>query len=179
MQPRSRLLPLRPLPLCEQSPTEKYAHLPAQGPIVLAGAFRDLCFQLGRNAREQHFACFILPYGHVEHNIRSASQHSQGLQNLSFNLQDLQHLRYSGRVSQPLPRFQRHQQHAEDLRKVAKIVFETGGPAAASAKTISRVAHGDADRLRGLPAIGRGVRSVSPGTDPLAALIAKQNRPRT
>lgn len=37
---------------------------------------------------------------------------------------------------------------------------------------------GDFEKLRGLPAIGRGVNGCIPGTSPHGALIAKENRRR-
>ncbi len=36
----------------------------------------------------------------------------------------------------------------------------------------------DFQRLRGLPAVAKGVGSVAPGTDPLRALLAKERRRR-
>ncbi len=35
---------------------------------------------------------------------------------------------------------------------------------------------GDSKRLRGIPAVARGVSCTSPGTDPLGALIYKERR---
>lgn len=37
-------------------------------------------------------------------------------------------------------------------------------------------AGGDARKLRGVPVIARGVGGTQPGTDPLAAIIAKERR---
>jgi len=39
-----------------------------------------------------------------------------------------------------------------------------------------QTAAGDISRLRGLPAIGRGVGGAVPGTDPLRALLKKERR---
>ena len=35
---------------------------------------------------------------------------------------------------------------------------------------------GDSEQLRGLPAIAKGVSGVSPGTDPMRALLRKESR---
>lgn len=90
---------------------------------------------------------------------------------------ELQSAAYALRVPEILPRFYRDLQHLEDERKLARILLETG-EAAPDAKTITRVMHGDGARLRGLPAVGRGISSTSPGTDPVAALLAKEARRR-
>jgi hypothetical protein len=76
-------------------------------------------------------------------------------------------------VAQPLPRLHRDHERVEDERKLARILLETGEPAP------THVGHatsgGDEKRLRGLPAIGRNVRGVVAGTDPL---LAKERRRR-
>ncbi len=61
------------------------------------------------------------------------------------------------------------------MRQIARIVLETGGdapPATAAHVTLA----GDRLRLRGLPAVAPGVGGVMPGTNPLAALLAKESR---
>ena len=67
-------------------------------------------------------------------------------------------------MSQPLPRSYRSQQQAEDERKLEKILAQTAKlePSDAAGATSG----GDERRLRGLPAIGRGVRGAISGTVP-------------
>jgi hypothetical protein len=75
------------------------------------------------------------------------------------------------------PRSFRRQLEAADRAKVDRIVREAGGddePATAAGAT----APGDARRLRGIPAVGRGSSSTMSGTDPLRALLAKEARRR-
>jgi hypothetical protein len=55
-------------------------------------------------------------------------------------------------------------QHAEDERKLAKILLETGEPAPITTTTQATLP-GDKRRLRGIPVVG-GVSGTSPGTDP-------------
>ena len=56
-------------------------------------------------------------------------------------------------------------QHLEDERKIARILLETGE--AAPVQTVARATlGGDERRLRGIPAIGRGVSGAIPGTRP-------------
>jgi hypothetical protein len=71
-----------------------------------------------------------------------------------------------------LPRFYRFQQ-AEEERKLARILLETGEhPDGNGAKPLRRSADGhDPARLRGLPAIGRNVSGAIQGTDPARAVI--------
>ena len=81
-----------------------------------------------------------------------------------------------------LPRFYRLQQAREDARKLAKIILETGEvpDAMKNGKPLTRSADGhDPARLRGLPAIGRNVSGAIRGSDPLGALIRKENGRRT
>ena len=78
-------------------------------------------------------------------------------------------------VAQLLPRFYRFQQ-AEDERKLAAIILETGEAPETYGKPLTRSADGhDPARLRGLPAIGRNVIGAVRGSDPVPALIAKEN----
>lgn len=73
-------------------------------------------------------------------------------------------------MSQHLPRFYRRQQAAEDQRKIGRILLETG-EAAPTKTTTAATLPGDTRRLRGLPAVARGVAGVSPGTDPLTETL--------
>jgi hypothetical protein len=73
-------------------------------------------------------------------------------------------------MSRILPRFYREQQAAEDAARLAQVLLETGEPV--PPKTTSSVTlAGDTRRLRGLPAVARGVAGVSPGTDPVAEVL--------
>ena len=85
-------------------------------------------------------------------------------------------------MAQPLPRFLRHEQQAEDLAKIAAILLETGGalPETVRGKPLTASADGHRDdRRRGLPMIGRSVSGAINHSDPLKTLIAKENqRPR-
>ena len=77
-------------------------------------------------------------------------------------------------MAQPLPRYNASTHQAEDTRKLNRILEETGlhtTPTTASTATLP----GDNRRLRGIPTVARGVSGVSPGTDPLGALIAKES----
>jgi len=85
-------------------------------------------------------------------------------------------------VPQRLPRFYLHQQKAEDLRKLARILLETGASLdelqGKTWKPVNGAGGAEPARLRGLPAIGRNVSGAIPGTDPLRALLAKESRRR-
>ena len=78
------------------------------------------------------------------------------------------------RVPQRLPRFYRAQLQIEDERKLAKIILE-----AEEGDEIPRLVNGadghNWERRRGLPLISKGVGGAMRGTDPLGALIAKEN----
>ncbi len=76
-------------------------------------------------------------------------------------------------VPQWLPRFYLLQQQLEDARKVAQIILETDLVDDAPRLVNGADGHNWA-RRRGLPLISKGVRGTMPGTDPLAALIAKE-----
>jgi hypothetical protein len=69
-----------------------------------------------------------------------------------------------------LPRFSKIQQAVEDERKLAKIVGE------AELRPSPTKAGGDTRGLRGVPCVSKGVRGVQPGSDPVAALLAKESR---
>ena len=81
-----------------------------------------------------------------------------------------------------LPRFLKVQQAIDDEQKLAAIILETGGvpDEVEDAKPSSRPTRGadghDWRRRRGLPMIGKGVGGASPGTNPVAALLAKEAR---
>ena len=79
-----------------------------------------------------------------------------------------------GYVPPLLPRFLRRQQEREDLRKIGRILEETGEvPENVGA---GATAAGDAARLRGIPAIGRGCSGAIRDTDPVRSLLAKEAR---
>jgi len=69
-------------------------------------------------------------------------------------------------MSQILRRFAAHHEHADDQRRIARILLETGehGPTHIGHAT----AGGDQRRLRGIPAIGRGVTGAINGSSPHA-----------
>ena len=63
-----------------------------------------------------------------------------------------------------LGRYHRDAQKALDAAKLAKILLEVGEPI--PEKVGHATAGGDERRLRGIPAIGRGVAGCIPGTAP-------------
>ena len=65
---------------------------------------------------------------------------------------------------------------AEDAAKLSEILLETGEPA--PDLKLHGTAGGDRDRLRGLPAIGRGVSGAVRDSDPLGALLRKESARR-
>lgn len=67
-------------------------------------------------------------------------------------------------MSHTLPRFHAHYQHIDDQRKLARILLETGEPA--PIRVGHATAGGDERRLRGIPAIGRGVAGAINRTSP-------------
>src|SRR5262249_45769593 len=79
-----------------------------------------------------------------------------------------------------LPRFQQWQQRIEDERRIGRILLEAGELPDGKARTVlRRSADGHhRDRRRGLPIVSKAVGGTSPGTDPLAALLAKENSGR-
>lgn len=62
-----------------------------------------------------------------------------------------------------LPRFRRHEEAAEDHRRISKRLQESGEPAEPM-RVLSRL--GDERQLRGVPVIGRGVRGAVAGSVP-------------
>lgn len=80
-------------------------------------------------------------------------------------------------MPQLLPRFAGYLAKMEDERKIARIILEA--EAADEAPRLVKGADGhNWQRMRGVPLISKGVRGTMPGTDPLAALIATENRRR-
>lgn len=76
-------------------------------------------------------------------------------------------------MSQPLPRYTNTT--LDDERKLARILLETGDPAPPT--TVARATlPGDTRRLRGIPVQARGVGGTSPGSNPLAALLAHEHQ---
>ena len=71
-----------------------------------------------------------------------------------------------GSVPQPLPRAFRRQLQEQDSAKILKII---GQVEKLQTSTAGATAAGDERRLRGLPAIGRGVRALSPARCPAVA----------
>lgn len=72
-------------------------------------------------------------------------------------------------MTQILPRFSAALTAIEDARKIGRILEESGDVAATH--TVARATlPGDTRRLRGIPAIGRGVAGASPGTNPLSVV---------
>ena len=70
-------------------------------------------------------------------------------------------------MSRPLPRFRVD----TDPRKLDRIIGHGDTP---TVTTHSKATlPGDSRRLRGIPVVG-GVSGTSPGTDPLAAVLAKE-----
>ena len=68
-------------------------------------------------------------------------------------------------MPQPLPRFlEDHQSRLEHARKLEKVVRDAGGDLRDERPTAHTAVDGVA--LRGIPAIGRGVSGVIPGTAP-------------
>ncbi len=73
------------------------------------------------------------------------------------------------------------------MQKIAAIILEVAdAPPDSNGKVYRRSADGhNRQRSRGVPIIRRGVGGTSPGTDPLAALLAKEaqgelaSRPRS
>jgi len=63
-------------------------------------------------------------------------------------------------MSHPLPRYQPE----PDPNKINRIILETGEPT--PTRILNATAGGDERRLRGIPAIGRGVAGAITGTRP-------------
>ncbi len=79
-------------------------------------------------------------------------------------------------VSRSLPRFNTYHEKAADQRKLTKILAEATDEAAPPKRVAGARSGGDEKALRGLPAIGRGVSGVIPGTSPLHAVIHNEMR---
>lgn len=77
-------------------------------------------------------------------------------------------------MSRILPRFNRIQEHINDQRHIARLILDAG-PTDTPPTTTRATLPGDRRRLRGIPVAG-GATGTSPGTDPLAALLAKERR---
>ncbi len=66
-------------------------------------------------------------------------------------------------MSQPLRRYQHHTEHKDDMIKITRITIES------STRTVTighATAGGDQRKLRGIPAIARGVTGAINGTTP-------------
>ncbi|HUP50870.1 MAG TPA: hypothetical protein VM198_00235 [Longimicrobiales bacterium] len=74
-----------------------------------------------------------------------------------------------------LPRFYRHMQELEDARKLGRILEETGELPEGAQVAAGATAAGDPRRLRGVPAIRRGVSGAIPGTSPHEAVLRREN----
>jgi len=74
-------------------------------------------------------------------------------------------------MPQPLPRYTATNTHHADQRKLNRIIDDTP-----TTHPTTSNAGGDWRALRGIPCIARSVGGTSPGTNPLAALLAKQPR---
>jgi hypothetical protein len=78
-------------------------------------------------------------------------------------------------VPQKLPRFYLRQQRADDEQQLAKILLETDSVDEPRPQFVDGADGHNWARRRGLPLISKGVRGTMPGTDPLEALLAKEN----
>lgn len=68
-----------------------------------------------------------------------------------------------------------HAEHLERLRAIARVVRLAESAPELDSRRVSRsTAAGDSRKLRGIPVQARGVGGTSPGSDPLAALLAKE-----
>jgi hypothetical protein len=82
---------------------------------------------------------------------------------------------YDHGVPEILPRFYRHMQELEDLKRIGQILLEGGEVERESGLPLRRSADGhNRDRRRGLPMISKGIGGTSPGTNPLAAVLRKE-----
>ena len=79
-------------------------------------------------------------------------------------------------VPELLPRFTASLEKIQDERRIAKAILEAGDEA--PELRIRGTAGGDRRRARGVPIVGPGIGGTAPGTDPLAALIRKENSRR-
>jgi hypothetical protein len=67
-------------------------------------------------------------------------------------------------------------QQIEDMRKLGRILEETGEVPEGAQLAAGATAGGDSRRARGVPIVCRGVRGTAPGTDPLGELLRKEAR---
>jgi hypothetical protein len=89
-------------------------------------------------------------------------------------LDGLQANDYARAVPQPLPRAYRRQLQVEDQAKLERILAEVVDEEPSSAA--GATAPGDSRRLRGIPAVGRGVAGAIQGTNPVAELMRRESR---
>ena len=81
------------------------------------------------------------------------------------------------RMPELLPRFRASMERVEDDRRIAKILLEGDEVEPVPGMPLRRSADGhNRDRRCGLPLITRGIGGTSPGTDPVAELLAKEAR---
>lgn len=73
-------------------------------------------------------------------------------------------------MSHILGRFNRHQQARQDHDNITRIINE-GGTQEAPPTVTRATLPGDTRRLRGIPAVARGVPGASPGTNPEQAIL--------
>jgi hypothetical protein len=79
-----------------------------------------------------------------------------------------------GRVpAELLPRFTAAMEGIRDAERLGRILEEVGDAPVAVGKA---TAGGDPRRLRGVPAVGRGVSGAVSGSQPLAELLRKEAR---
>jgi hypothetical protein len=72
-----------------------------------------------------------------------------------------------------LRRFNAAVERLEDQRRLGRILLETDTTTTA---TVARATlPGDTRRLRGIPAVARGVPGVSPGTDPHTETVRRND----
>lgn len=69
-----------------------------------------------------------------------------------------------------LPRFNAAIQRVEDEKRLARILLETRADLPDDKKHTYATAPGDTRKLRGIPAIGRGVAGAMPRTNPASSL---------
>lgn len=84
-------------------------------------------------------------------------------------------------MPQRLPRYLAFEEKCRDIEKLAKLLLETEAEIApeVNGKVLRASASGHHKaRMRGFPIIAKGVGGTAPGTDPLGALLRKENRRR-
>lgn len=72
-------------------------------------------------------------------------------------------------MSRPLPRYT--DTRLEDERKLARILLESGGSVPSPAARRGGDLAVEAQRLRGIPCIARGVGGTQPGSDPFRSMM--------